>query len=85
MYPGTRPYPGLDEIRRHVLLPSDCLDIARKKNPGVEIELVARSGVLRPAPGSAFVLRVTTKRGVLEYEKGPFENWSDVFRRAELL
>lgn len=78
-------YPNLDEIRRHKLLPSDCLDIARKKNPGLQIDLVAKRAALQPTPGSAYVLRVTTKRGVLEYEKGAFQNWSDVFRHAGLL
>lgn len=77
--------PSLDEIRQHRLLPSDCLDIARKKNPGVTIELAARERTITTPTRSAYVLRVKTERGELVYEKGEFENWSDVFRRADLL
>lgn len=75
---------ALDEIRRHRLLPSDCVDVARKRNPGVKIELVPRQRITTPTR-SAYVLEVTTARGKLTYEKGEFENWSDVFRRADLL
>lgn len=74
---------ALDEIRRHRLLPSDCLDVARKKNPGVKINLEQRS--LTTPTTSAFVLVVETDRGTMEYRKTEFENWSDVFRRADLL
>lgn len=76
--------PDLDDIRRHRLLPSDCLAVARAKNPGVTIELVERKRVTTPT-SSAYVLEVTTGRGQITYEKGPMENWADVFRRAELL
>lgn len=81
---------ALDELRRQILLPSDCLALARNRNPNVEIDLVdVVSSTTNPGGsrviGSKFQLQIKTGRGTLKYDKGAGERWVDVFRRADLL